>query len=105
MPTPPQLTDEQRRQALRKAAEVRKARARLKADLKDGVVTLPQLLSMADDNEVVAKTKVLTVLESLPGVGKVTARRTMERIGIAESRRVAGLGPQQQSALLEVFGD
>ena len=43
-------------------------------------------------------------LESLPGVGKVKSRRTMERIGIAESRRLRGLGDKQRRELLAVFG-
>ncbi len=43
------------------------------------------------------------MLESLPGVGKVKARRTMEEIGISETRRVRGLGVQQREALLETF--
>ena len=47
--------------------------------------------------------KVLAVIEALPGVGKVKARRTMEEIGIADTRRVRGLGEQQQKALLEAF--
>ena len=47
--------------------------------------------------------KVLAVIEALPGVGKVKARRTMEEIGIADTRRVRGLGEQQRKALLEAF--
>ena len=47
--------------------------------------------------------KVLAVLESLPGVGKVKARRTMEEVGISETRRVRGLGEQQRSKLLDTF--
>jgi ribosomal protein S13 len=47
--------------------------------------------------------KVLAVLESLPGVGKVKARRTMDEIGISETRRVRGLGDQQRSKLLDTF--
>ena len=47
--------------------------------------------------------KVLAVLESLPGVGKVKARRTMEKIGISETRRVRGLGAQQRKELLAEF--
>jgi ribosomal protein S13 len=47
--------------------------------------------------------KVLAVLESLPGVGKVKARRTIEEIGISETRRIRGLGAQQRIALLEAF--
>jgi hypothetical protein len=38
-------------------------------------------------------------------VGKVKARRTMEEIGIADTRRVRGLGEQQKKSLLEVFGE
>ena len=38
----PKLTDEQRKQALAKAAEARKARAELKASLKRGDTTLKE---------------------------------------------------------------
>ena len=40
----------------------------------------------------VGKLKVVSLLESLPGVGKVKARKIMEEIGIADNRRVQGLG-------------
>jgi hypothetical protein len=103
MTQPPQLSDEQRQAALAKAAEVRRARAELKERLKMGSITLPELLEQAETDETVAKMKVLTVLESLPGVGKVKARRTMERIGISETRRIRGLGDQQRKALVEAF--
>ncbi len=103
MANPPILTPEQRTAALAKAAEARKVRAEVKARLKMGSVTLPEVLEMADNDPLIAKTKVLAIIESLPGVGKVTARRKMEEIGIAESRRLAGLGPQQRKGLLETF--
>lgn len=104
MPTPPALSDEARRAALAKAAEARRVRAELKSRLKDGDVTFAQLLQMAADDEIVGGTKILTILESLPGVGKVKARRTMERVGISESRRIRGLGEKQRRQLLEAFG-
>lgn len=69
-----------------------------------GSLTLTDVLEQSSSNEVIAKTKVLAVLESLPGVGKVKARRTMEEVGIAESRRVRGLGEQQREKLLALFG-
>lgn len=103
MTQPPQLSDEQRQAALAKAAEVRRARAEMKERLKMGSVSLGELFAAAEGDDVVAKMKVLSVLESLPGVGKVKARRTMEAIGIADSRRVRGLGEQQRKALLEAF--
>ncbi len=103
MPTPPKLTDEQRAAALEKAAQVRKTRSELKQRLKMGSISLSDIVKQAEDDEVVAKMKVLSVLESLPGIGKVSARRTMEDLGIAESRRLSGLGEKQKAALLETF--
>jgi len=104
MPQPPSLTPEQREQALAKAAEARRARAELKEKLKMGSITLRELLDKADSDDHIGKMKVLAVLEALPGVGKVKARRTMDEIGIADTRRVRGLGEQQRRALLDVFG-
>lgn len=103
MSLPPQLTAEQRQAALAKAAEARRARAELKERLKMGRISLAELLELADNDEIVGKTKVVAALESLPGVGKVKARRTMEEIGIADSRRLRGLGEQQRKALLAAF--
>lgn len=103
MTKPPELTDEQRQAALAKAAQVRRARAELKERLKMGSISLGELLKASAGDDVIAKMKVLAVLQSLPGVGKVKARRTMETIGIADSRRVRGLGEQQRKALLEAF--
>jgi S13-like H2TH domain len=103
MPLPPTLSPEQRQAALDKAAAARRDRAELKEKLKMGSINLKELLRLADSQEVVAKLKVLSVLESLPGVGKVKARRTMEEVGISETRRVRGLGEQQRSKLLEAF--
>jgi len=39
----------------------------------------------------------------MPKIGKVKARRIMQEIGIAESRRLRGLGDQQRAALLAEF--
>ena len=104
MAIPPKLTDEQRAAALKKAAIARRVRAEVKARLKMGSGTLPELFEQAAEEPIIAKIKVLAVLESLPGVGKVSARRTMEEIGIAESRRIAGLGDRQRAELLKAFG-
>ena len=98
----PILTDEQRKQALAKAAEARKARAELKAQLKSEKMTLRDVLAKQGD-DVVGKMKVSSVLESLPGVGKVRARKIMERLDISASRRVRGLGAKQKDALLTEF--
>jgi len=66
-----------------------------------GSLTLKELLDQSANDEVVAKMKVVSVLESLPGLGKVKARRLMDEIGISETRKVQGLGQQQRRRLLE----
>jgi hypothetical protein len=98
----PTLTEEQRKQALAKAAEARKRRAELKGELKAERLSLRDVLSRQGD-VIVGKMKVSSVLESLPGVGKVRARRIMERLDISATRRVRGLGAKQKDALLTEF--
>jgi hypothetical protein len=99
----PTLTPEQRQQALEKAAEARRKRAELKAQLKSGNLSLATVLAK-DGDEMVGKMKVSSVLESMPGVGKVRARKIMEKLDISASRRVRGLGSKQKDALLAEFG-
>ncbi len=100
---PPQLSDEQRAAALAKAAEARKVRAEIKHLMKSGSISFPELLERADNDPIVAGMKVYAVLSSLPGTGKVKAKRLMEGHGIAESRRIRGLGQRQRTALLDQF--
>ena len=96
----PTLTEEQRKEALAKAAEARRRRAEVKAELKSGKRSLRDILETQND-ETVGKMKVLSVLESLPGLGKVKARRLLDEVGISETRRVQGLGENQRKSLLE----
>jgi hypothetical protein len=100
----PQLTEEQRREALAKAAEARKRRAELKAQLKNGGLGLSEILERAESDEIIGKMKVSAMLEALPGVGKVRAQKVMEELNISLSRRLRGLGDKQKQALKERFG-
>lgn len=102
MAAPPSQTPEQLAANLEKAAAARAARSALKQRVKNGEVTLSAVLDDAAD--VAQKLKVVALLESLPGVGKVKARRIMDDIGIADNRRVQGLGTQQKQALVELLG-
>jgi hypothetical protein len=101
MPTPPVLSAEQRQAALEKAALARRVRAELKERLKMGSLSFDDLLKQAEKDEIVGKMKVLAMLESLPGLGKVKARRIMEEVGISENRTLHGLGDQQRKKLFE----
>ena len=76
----PQLSDEQRRAALEKAAEIRKARSELKEQLKTGHMTLTKVLDRAETDVMVGKLKVTELLKSMPGIGKVKAMQIMDRL-------------------------
>jgi hypothetical protein len=104
MPQPPELSADQRQAALAKAAAARRARAEWKEKLKMGSVTLDEVLAQSATDEVLAKIKVLALLESLPGVGKVGARELMDKAGISENRRLQGLGGQQRQKLFDELG-
>ena len=67
-------------------------------------MTLSEVIKDGSTDDVIGKMKVSALLESLPGVGKVRAKQIMERLGIAESRRVRGLGANQRAALEQEFG-
>lgn len=100
----PPLTPEQRQAALDKAAASRRERAEVKNRLKHSGASIVEVLKEGQDNEVIAKMKVVDLLQSMPGLGKVRARQVMERLNISESRRVRGLGANQVAALEREFG-
>lgn len=99
----PPLTPEQRQAALTKAAESRRERAEIKNRLKNAGASIADVLHDGQTNEVIAKMRVVDLLQAMPGLGKVRARQVMERLGIAESRRVRGLGTKQVAALEKEF--
>ncbi|MDP3014138.1 MAG: integration host factor, actinobacterial type [Candidatus Subteraquimicrobiales bacterium] len=96
----PKLSDAERKAALKKAVEVRRQRAALKADVKKGKVKLADIIKKTND-PVIAKMRVSSLLSSLPGVGKARAQTLMEKVGIDASRRVQGLGTRQVEGLLK----
>jgi guanylate kinase len=103
MGLPPQLTSEQRQQALLKAAASRKRRSEVKIKIKSGEFSVDTILEMAKTDDAVAKMRVKELLESLSGVGKVRAQSLMERLDISPTRRIQGLGRLQIRQLREEF--
>lgn len=94
----PQLTDEQRKAALKKATETREKRAELSRRLKAGDVSANEVIDKAED-PIVGRMKVTRLIESLPGFGKVRSKQIMEELAIDPSRRIGGLGSRQKEAL------
>lgn len=99
----PPLTPEQRAAALEKAAAARRERAAIKNRLKYSSGSLSEVIDHGKVDPVIGKMKVTELLEAMPGVGRVRARAIMAEVGIAESRRVRGLGANQSAALLRRF--
>lgn len=97
----PELTAEQRKAALEKAAAARHARAELRQKIKDGEVSLEEVLD--SDDPIASRLKVSALIESLPGYGKAKAAKVMTELGISATRRVKGLGARQREQLVEAL--
>ena len=97
----PQLTDEQRKQALEKAAAARHARAELRENIKTGSVSVAEVIE--SDDPIAQRLRVSALIESLPGYGKAKAAKIMDELGISATRRVKGLGSRQREQLLEAL--
>lgn len=103
MGLPPQLTTEQRQEALLKAAASRKRRAEVKIKIKNGEFSIDTVLDIAKNEDAIAKMRVKELLESMSGIGKIRAQALMERLNISPTRRVAGLGRHQIKELRDEF--
>ena len=94
----PQLTDEQRKAALEKAAQARHERAELREKIKSALEDV-----LDSDDPIASRMKVSTLIESLPGYGKAKAAKIMDELGISATRRVKGLGARQREQLVEAL--
>lgn len=99
----PNLSPEQRQEALDKAAAARRARSELLEQVKAGELTVQEVLQRAETDETVKKTKVLQLVKALPGYGSAKTTQLLEQLDIAENRRLGGLGQRQRQALLDTL--
>ena len=92
----PELTNEQRRQALDRAMAARHERACFLARCKAGEVAPAEAMAAP----VAQRVPVRRFLESFPGMGRAKAEAVMEAARISSTRRVRGLGCRQREAVL-----
>lgn len=92
----PNLTAEQRAEALKKAKRSRFERACFLAACKKGNIEPAQAI----DAPVAQGVPVRRFIESFPGFGRARAEALMESAGISSTRRVRGLGCRQRAAVL-----
>ena len=100
----PALTEEQRAEALEKAKKARAERAACIAKLKDGKLKVSKAIELGKSDKALGKVKVEQLIRTQPGFGKARALELMEALGIADNRRIAGLGVHQAEALAKRFG-
>src|SRR5690606_9191476 len=84
------------------AVAARRARAAVKADIASRTRSALEVARDAWDGEPVAGgMRVRELLGSIPGLGPTRVAKAMDELGIAASKKVAGLGRRQRPALPE----
>ncbi len=88
-------------QALKKANEIRSARARLKRDLKAGRVRISDLL--LNPPEYLLSAKVFDLLLSVPKYGRVKANKVLRYCRISPSKTFGGLSERQRHEMAQML--
>jgi hypothetical protein len=96
--TPPERSFDQQMDALRRANEIRSARARLKRDLKAGRAHIHGVL--LDPPEFLQNAKVSELLLAVPKYGRVKVNRLLTQCRISPSKTLGGLSERQRQELV-----
>src|SRR5918996_606524 len=94
----PERSLDQRMEALKRANDIRSARARLKKDLKAGKKSIQTLL--LDPPEYVQTAKVFDMLLAVPKYGRVKVNRILTHCRISPSKTIGGLSERQRNELV-----
>jgi hypothetical protein len=95
----PARTHEQRMRALRRANEIRSARAKLKRDLKAGKAQIEKLL--LDPPDYVLSAKAFDMILAVPKYGRVKANKILTQCRISPSKTIGGLSERQRAELVQ----
>ncbi|MEO8162829.1 MAG: integration host factor, actinobacterial type [Ilumatobacteraceae bacterium] len=104
MSGPPVISGAEREATIERAITIRGEMDAVRAKLANGSLGLAEALNATDPGAAVNRLYVVKLLESLPQIGKVPARRLMSEIGIAEKCRVVDLDPSQRILLIAKIG-
>ena len=108
MPAPPVKTSlaaperslDQRMEALKRANDIRTARAKLKKDLKASRASIHTIL--LDPPEYVLTAKVFDMLLAVPKYGRVKTNRILNQCRISPSKTIGGLSERQRTELISL---
>ena len=102
VPNPlPQLTPEKRFAASQKAIETRRARMRLKREMKEGNLSVAAAIELP----VMQRMKVFEFIRAIPGIGINRAKEFMLANSIADNRRVGGLSKHRRAQVIALGGE
>jgi len=99
----PKLSEQELQAARKAATEARRTRAEFKAQVRQGTISIGDALERAMQDDVLAHIKVIDLLKTQRRIGQVRAVEIMERLSIASTRRVRGLGKHQIDGIIEEF--
>jgi hypothetical protein len=94
----PERSLDQRMDALRRANDIRTARAKLKKDLKANRASIQAIL--LDPPEYVLTAKVFDMLLAVPKYGRVKTNRILNQCRISPSKTIGGLSERQRAELI-----
>jgi S13-like H2TH domain len=94
----PERSLDQRMEALKRANDIRTARAKLKKDLKGGRASIQAIL--LDPPEYVLTAKVFDMLLAVPKYGRVKTNRILNQCRISPSKTIGGLSQRQRTELV-----
>jgi hypothetical protein len=94
----PERSLDQRMDALKRANDIRSARAQLKRDLKAGRTSIHDLLDSPP--EYVMTAKVFDMLLAVPKYGRVKTNRVLNQCRISPAKTIGGLSERQRKELV-----
>jgi hypothetical protein len=94
----PERSLDQRMEALKRANDIRTARAKLKKDLKASRANIHTIL--LDPPEYVLTAKVFDMLLAVPKYGRVKTNRILNQCRISPSKTIGGLSERQRTELV-----
>ena len=97
----PERSLDQRMDALKRANDIRTARARLKKDLKAGKVQIERLL--IEPPEYLGSAKVFDLMLAVPKYGRVKVNRILNQCRISPSKTIGGLSVRQRAELVALL--
>jgi hypothetical protein len=97
----PERSLDQRMEALKRANDIRTARAKLKKDLKASRANIQTIL--LDPPEYVMTAKVFDMLLAVPKYGRVKTNRILNQCRISPSKTIGGLSERQRTELVSLL--